>query len=94
ISVGHVSPEAAAGGLIGLVEDGDEIEIDVESRTIRLNVPDDVLATRLDAMLASASPWQPAARDRTVSLALQAYAAMATSADRGAVRDITQIRRR
>ncbi|MCL2466941.1 MAG: dihydroxy-acid dehydratase, partial [Micrococcales bacterium] len=67
ISVGHVSPEAAAGGLIGLVEDGDEIEIDVESRLIRLNVPDDVLAARRAAMLASPAPWQPAARDRTVS---------------------------
>ncbi len=94
ISVGHISPEAAAGGLIGLVEDGDEIEIDVHSRLIRLNVPDEVLAARRDAMLASERPWQPVARDRAVSPALQAYAAMAASADRGAVRDVTQIRRR
>ena len=94
ISVGHISPEAAAGGLIGLVEDGDEIEIDVESRLIRLNVPDDVLAARRAAMESSAHPWQPAARARDVSPALQAYAAMATSADRGAVRDVTQVRRR
>jgi dihydroxy-acid dehydratase len=94
ISVGHVSPEAAAGGLIGLVEDGDEIEVDVHSRLIRLNVPDEVLATRRDKMAASEHPWQPVTRDRYVSPALQAYAAMATSADRGAVRDVTQIRRR
>jgi dihydroxy-acid dehydratase len=94
ISVGHVSPEAAAGGLIGLVEDGDEIEIDVESRLIRLNVPDDVLAARRVDMAAREHPWQPVARERYVSPALQAYAAMATSADRGAVRDVTQIRRR
>jgi len=93
ISVGHISPEAAAGGLIGLVEDGDEIEIDVESRLIALNVPEDVLAARLDQMLARPHPWHPVARDRQVSPALQAYAAMATSADRGAVRDVTGIHR-
>ena len=93
ISVGHVSPEAAAGGTIGLVEDGDEIEIDVESRLIRVNVPDDVLAARRAKMEASERPWQPVDRDRYVSQALQAYAAMATSADRGAVRDVSRIRR-
>ncbi|MCL2454739.1 MAG: dihydroxy-acid dehydratase [Micrococcales bacterium] len=94
ISVGHISPEAAAGGLIALVEDGDEIEIDVETRLIRLNVPDDVLAARRAAMESRENPWQPVDRDRYVSPALQAYAAMATSADRGAVRDVTLIRRR
>jgi dihydroxy-acid dehydratase len=93
ISVGHVSPEAAAGGTIGLVEDGDEIEIDVEKRLIRLNVPDDVLAARRAKMEASERPWQPVDRERYVSQALQAYAAMATSADRGAVRDLARIRR-
>ncbi|CAL8980181.1 Dihydroxy-acid dehydratase [Cellulomonas sp. T2.31MG-18] len=93
ISVGHVSPEAAAGGTIGLVEDGDEIEIDVETRLIRLNVPDDVLAARRAKMEASERPWQPVDRERYVSQALQAYAAMATSADRGAVRDLSRIRR-
>ncbi|WP_263732499.1 dihydroxy-acid dehydratase [Cellulomonas sp. SG140] len=93
ISVGHVSPEAAAGGTIGLVEDGDEIEIDVETRLIRLNVPDDVLAARRAKMEASERPWQPLDRERYVSQALQAYAAMATSADRGAVRDLSRIRR-
>ncbi|WP_159806844.1 dihydroxy-acid dehydratase [Cellulomonas citrea] len=94
ISVGHVSPEAAAGGTIGLVEDGDEIEIDVESRLIRLNVSDEVLAARRAKMEASENPWQPVDRDRYVSPALQAYAAMATSADRGAVRDVSLIKRR
>ena len=93
ISVGHVSPEAAAGGTIGLVEDGDEIEIDVETRLIRLNVPDDVLAARRAKMDASERPWQPVERERYVSQSLQAYAAMATSADRGAVRDLSRIRR-
>ncbi|GIG38018.1 dihydroxy-acid dehydratase [Cellulomonas pakistanensis] len=93
ISVGHVSPEAAAGGTIGLIEDGDEIEIDVETRLIRVNVPDEVLAERRAKMEASENPWQPVDRDRYVSPALQAYAAMATSADRGAVRDVSRIRR-
>jgi dihydroxy-acid dehydratase len=94
ISVGHVSPEAADGGTIGLVEDGDEIEIDVESRLIRLNVPDEVLAERRAKMGASESPWRPAHRDRYVSPALRAYAAMATSADRGAVRDVSRLPKR
>lgn len=94
ISVGHVSPEAAAGGVIGLVEDGDEIEIDVETRLIRLDVPDAVLAERRAKMEARENPWQPVDRDRYVSPALQAYAAMATSADRGAVRDVSRLRRR
>ncbi|MDC7120946.1 dihydroxy-acid dehydratase [Cellulomonas fimi] len=93
ISVGHVSPEASAGGAIGLIEDGDEIEIDVETRLIRINVPDEVLADRRAKMEASENPWQPVNRDRYVSPALQAYAAMATSADRGAVRDVSRIRR-
>ncbi len=94
ISVGHVSPEAAAGGAIGLVEDGDEIEIDVATRLIRINVPDEVLAERRAKMEASENPWQPAHRDRPVSAALRAYAAMATSADRGAVRDLSRLPKR
>ncbi|WP_020013630.1 dihydroxy-acid dehydratase [Promicromonospora sukumoe] len=93
ISVGHVSPEAAAGGTIGLVEDGDEIEIDVDTRKIHINVPDEVLAERRAKMESSERPWQPVARDRYVSPALQAYAALATSADRGAVRDVARLRR-
>jgi dihydroxy-acid dehydratase len=88
ISVGHVSPEAASGGTIGLVEDGDEIEIDVHDRLLRLNVADDVLAERRSKIEASENPWRPANRERVVSRALQAYASMATSASTGAVRQI------
>ncbi|MFV0458234.1 MAG: dihydroxy-acid dehydratase [Actinomycetales bacterium] len=88
ISVGHVSPEAASGGLIALVEDGDEIEIDVHQRLIQLNVAEDVLAERQAKMEASENPWQPGERDRQVSKALRAYASMATSASTGAVRRV------
>ncbi|MTD13088.1 dihydroxy-acid dehydratase [Nakamurella sp. YIM 132087] len=88
ISVGHISPEAWAGGTIGLVQDGDEIEIDVEQRLLRVNVPDAVLAERRAKMEASERPWEPVDRDRTVSKALQAYASMATSASAGAVRRV------
>ncbi|NIJ13670.1 dihydroxy-acid dehydratase [Saccharomonospora amisosensis] len=87
ISVGHISPEAAAGGTIGLVADGDQILIDVRERTLKLLVDDDVLAERRAKMEASERPWQPAERQRPVSGALRAYARMATSADTGAVRD-------
>jgi dihydroxy-acid dehydratase len=86
LSIGHVSPEAAAGGLIGLVEDGDMIEIDIPARSIRLAVDDDVLARRRAAR--DAAGWQPADRDRPVSPALRAYAAMALSADQGAARHV------
>lgn len=90
ISVGHISPEAAAGGAIGLVEDGDRVLIDVHERRLELLVDEDVLAERRAKMDASERPWQPAERQRPVTMALQAYAKMATSADRGAVRDINQ----
>jgi dihydroxy-acid dehydratase len=86
VSVGHISPEAARGGAIGLIEDGDEIEIDIHSRLLRLNVPADVLAERRAKMQASEHPWQPKNRERFVSQALRAYAQMATSASTGAVR--------
>jgi dihydroxy-acid dehydratase len=87
LSIGHVSPEAANGGLIGLVEDGDEIVISIPNRSINLNVADDVLATRREAM--DKKGWKPAEkRVRAVSKALKAYAAFATSADRGAVREL------
>jgi dihydroxy-acid dehydratase len=87
LSIGHVSPEAANGGLIGLVEDGDEIVISIPNRSINLNVADDVLATRREAM--DKKGWKPAQpRERAVSKALKAYAAFATSADRGAVREL------
>jgi dihydroxy-acid dehydratase len=96
LSIGHASPEAAEGGTIGLVEDGDIIEIDIPGRTINLAVSDEELATRRAAMEARGdAAWQPVKpRKRQVSVALQAYAAMTTSAARGAVRDVTQLKRK
>ncbi|MCF7550284.1 dihydroxy-acid dehydratase [Pseudonocardia sp. WMMC193] len=88
ISVGHVAPEAAAGGAIGLVENGDRILIDVRERSLSILVDDEVLAERRAKMDASERPWTPKDRDRVVSKALRAYAAMATSADTGAVRHV------
>ncbi|ACY22437.1 dihydroxy-acid dehydratase [Gordonia bronchialis DSM 43247] len=88
LSVGHMSPEAASGGAIGLVEDGDPILIDVKTRTLAVQVPDAVLAERRAKMEASERPWQPKDRERTVTTALRAYAKLATSADRGAVRQV------
>jgi dihydroxy-acid dehydratase len=87
ISVGHISPEAAGGGTIGLVQDGDQILIDVHERKLELLVPDEVLAERRAKMDASERPWQPVDRVRPVTGALRAYARMATSAATGAVRD-------
>ncbi len=92
LSIGHVSPEAAAGGTIALVEDGDPIAIDIPARTIALEVADDELAERR-ARLEAAGGYAPAPRDRAVSAALRAYAAMATSADTGAVRDVNAVER-
>ncbi|MCM3896725.1 MULTISPECIES: dihydroxy-acid dehydratase [Gordonia] len=86
--IGHASPEAAAGGDIALVENGDEILIDVKTRTLKMLVDDDVLAERRAKMEASERPWQPKDRDRKVSTALRAYAKLATSADQGAVRKV------
>ena len=88
ISVGHVSPEAADGGTIGLVENGDRIRLDVRARSLELLVEPDVLADRRAKMEASERPWTPKDRQRPVSKALRAYAHMATSADTGAVRRI------
>ena len=88
ISVGHISPEAASGGVIGLIEDGDTVLIDVRARLLEVEVPDEVLAERRAKMDASERPWQPKERDRPVSKALRAYAALATSADKGAVRQV------
>jgi dihydroxy-acid dehydratase len=93
LSIGHVSPEAAEGGTIGLVHDGDWIEIDIPQRTITLVVPQDELARRAGEQ--AAQGWFPAKpRPRAVSTALQAYAAMTTSAARGAVRDLSRLGRR
>jgi len=96
LSIGHCSPEAAEGGLIGLVQDGDIIEIDIPARSLHHAVPDATLAARRSAMEAKGdAAWQPAEpRQRQVSTALKAYAAMATSAARGAVRDVQSLRRR
>ncbi|PKO84597.1 MAG: dihydroxy-acid dehydratase [Betaproteobacteria bacterium HGW-Betaproteobacteria-11] len=92
LSIGHASPEAAAGGTIALVEEGDTIEIDIPGRTIHLAVEKSALAARRQAMEARGkAAWKPLSRQRQVSQALRAYAALATSADRGAVRDVGQI---
>ena len=90
LSVGHISPEAAAGGTIALVRDGDCIAIDIPRRSITLLVEDDVLADRLRSEQArQGAAWTPALRDRTVSTALRAYAAFTTSAAQGAVRHVS-----
>jgi dihydroxy-acid dehydratase len=92
--IGHASPEAAEGGAIGLVEEGDMIDIDIPARTINLRVSVEDLAGRRAAMEARGDDaWQPVGRERYVSQALQAYAALTTSADRGAVRDLSQLKR-
>ena len=92
LSIGHASPEAAEGGAIGLVEEGDTIEIDIPNRTINLKVDDATLAKRRIAMNAKgAKAWKPENRERFVSPALRAYAAMTTSASKGAVRDVSLI---
>jgi dihydroxy-acid dehydratase len=94
LSIGHVSPEAAEGGLIGLLRDGDLIEIDIPARRISARLTRAEIAARRKEMKARGdAAWQPC-RDRSVSEALQAYALLATSAASGAVRDISQVRRR
>lgn len=84
LSIGHISPEAAGGGLLALVRDGDRVVIDIPGRLLQLDVPEAELAER-----AAVASYRPAARQRPVSAALKAYAALATSADKGAVRDVT-----
>ncbi len=93
LSIGHASPEAAAGGAIGLVEQGDIIEINIPDRSINVAVSDDVLAARrADMESRGAAAWQPKeSRPRKVSAALKVYAKMVTSADKGAVRDLSLI---
>ncbi|MGC4896396.1 dihydroxy-acid dehydratase [Micromonospora sp. DT31] len=90
LSIGHVSPEAASGGTIALVRDGDEIVIDIPGRSIALNVPDDELATRRVAEEKRDRPYTPVDRQRPVSAALRAYASMATSASDGAYRRVPE----
>lgn len=95
LSIGHVSPESAEGGLLALVQENDRIEIDIPQRSIRLAVDEAELSRRRAAMEAKGpEAWKPATRQRTVSAALQAYAAMTTSAARGAVRDVSGLARR
>jgi len=92
LSIGHVSPEAAEGGLIALVQTGDPIEIDIPNRGIHLAVDDAVLAARHEEMVARGKKaWKPFGRKREVSPALRAYAALTTNAARGAVRDVSQV---
>ncbi|MET7715134.1 dihydroxy-acid dehydratase [Streptomyces sp. NPDC005407] len=88
LSIGHASPEAASGGTIALVEDGDRIRIDIPNRSMELLVPEAELATRREAL---GGVYAPKDRERKVSAALRAYAAMATSADKGAVRDVSRL---
>jgi len=89
LSIGHVSPEAAEGGLIGLVEEGDTIAIDIPNRTVNLTLSEAEIARRRAAMEAKGdAAWKPGKRHRKVSTALKAYAAFTTSAAKGAVRDV------
>lgn len=91
LSIGHCSPEAASGGGIGLVEEGDTIEIDIPNRSINIAISDEQLDARREAMEASAKPWRPKDRVREVSLSLKTFAMLATSADKGAVRDPSKL---
>jgi dihydroxy-acid dehydratase len=89
LSIGHVSPEAASGGAIGLIEEGDTISIDIPNRSINIEVSKEVLAARRSVMDENAMSWQPSnPRKRKISKALKIYAAFAKSADEGGVRDI------
>ena len=93
LSIGHASPEAAEGGAIGLVQDGDSIEIDIPNRSVHLAISDDELASRRSVMeTRGADAWKPVDRQRPVSKALLAYAALTTSADKGAVRNLDQLK--
>ena len=90
LCIGHVSPEAASGGAIALIEEGDPIEIDIPNRTLKIAISDEELAKRRTQMEAKgAKAWKPLTRDRQVTPALKFYAKMTTSADKGAVRDLS-----
>nr|WP_268407769.1 dihydroxy-acid dehydratase [Alteromonas sp. a30] len=91
LSIGHCSPEAASGGALALVKDGDPISIDIPNRSINLAIDDAELAQRRAEMQASDKPWRPVTRVRPVSTALKTYAMLATSADKGAVRDVSKL---
>ncbi|RFU41486.1 dihydroxy-acid dehydratase [Actinomadura logoneensis] len=94
LSIGHASPEAAAGGVIALVRDGDRIVIDIPNRVLELDVPEEELEARRAELLDELGGYRPRDRDRKVSAALQAYAAMATSASTGAARDVSLLSQR
>ena len=92
LSIGHVSPEAASGGAIALVQDGDGIDIDIPNRVIQIRISDAELQQRREAMDAKGKlGWKPLDRVRVVSPALKAYAMLASSADKGAVRDLSKL---
>ena len=94
LCIGHISPEAAEGGFLALVEEGDTIEIDIPARNLSVKLSERELASRRDRMEdRGTSAWKPKSRNRKVSSALQAYAALTTSASRGAVRDVAQIQK-
>ncbi len=93
LSIGHASPEAAEGGIIALVEDGDLVEIDIPGRSIELKVAETELAARREKVLAELGGYRPRDRNRPVTAALQAYAALTTSASTGASRDLSQLSR-
>jgi dihydroxy-acid dehydratase len=93
LSIGHISPEAAAGGTIALVEEGDTVKVDIATRTLHLDVDPEVLAERRTKLLAELGGYRPRDRDRQVSVALRAYAALASSAATGGVRDLGQLSR-
>ncbi len=93
LSICHVAPEAAAGGVIALAQDGDTVEIDIPARSLELKVADADLRARRDQILAALGSYRAADRDRPVSEALRVYAALATSASTGAVRDISKLER-
>ena len=93
LSIGHVSPEAAEGGAIGLIEEGDKIKINIPDRSIAVDISDSELNNRRLVMEKKGkSAWQPIGRNRQVSKSLQAYSLMVTSAAKGAVRDLDQLR--
>lgn len=91
LSIGHASPEAAAGGGIALIEEGDIVAIDIPARTINVQITEQEMASRREAMQASSKPWKPKDRVRNVSLSLKTFALLATSADKGAVRDASKL---
>lgn len=91
LSIGHCSPEAANGGGIGLVEEGDKIDIDIPNRTINMDISESDLAKRREKTNNSENPWAPVDRVRPISTALKAFALLATSADKGAVRDVKKL---